>query len=165
MSSKPNKTIIVLVIIVGLIYIISRTWPYYIKLFVILCIIFSIISIHGNKSSSKQHKVTPTNEQVPIVIDTKIKECLIRDGKLRKEIGNPLIIITRHNTACELCKPWENKVLIDDLFSGGNYKSGNYPLLSEAVKKGLFHPGCRHGCGTHYPELEKINRKYKKIKF
>ena len=29
-------------------------------------------------------------------------------------------------------------------------------LLSQAMAEGLFHPRCRHGLGTYYPELEDI---------
>lgn len=59
--------------------------------------------------------------------------------------------------ACKLCKPFERKVLIDDVYSGGKPDDGDYMLLSEAMKLGLFHPRCRHGLGTYYPELEEIN--------
>lgn len=82
---------------------------------------------------------------------------LTGQGEFRKEIGRTLILISRHNTACELCKPFEHKVLIDDVYSGGKPEDGDYMLLSEAMKLGLYHPRCRHGCGTYYPELEEIN--------
>lgn len=82
---------------------------------------------------------------------------LAGQGEFRKEIGRTLILISRHNTACELCKPFEHKVLIDDVYSGGKPEDGDYMLLSEAMKLGLYHPRCRHGCGTYYPELEEIN--------
>lgn len=51
----------------------------------------------------------------------------------------------------------KNKVLIDDVYSGGKQADGDYMLLSEAMRLGLFHPRCRHGLGTYYPELEDIN--------
>lgn len=79
------------------------------------------------------------------------------EGEFRKEIGETLVIISKHNTACELCQPFETKVLIDDVYSGGKAEDGDYMLLSEAMKLGLFHPRCRHGLGTYYPELEEIN--------
>lgn len=85
---------------------------------------------------------------------------MMGEGEFRKEIGNPLIIISKHNTACKLCKPWERRVLIDDVYSGGSQADGDYMLLSEAMKEGLFHPRCRHGSGTYYPELEEIDREY-----
>lgn len=82
---------------------------------------------------------------------------LMGEGDFRKYIGNPLVIITAHNTTCKLCKPFQNKVLIDDVYSGGTQDDGDYMLLSEAMEYGLFHPRCRHGSGTYYPELEDIN--------
>lgn len=82
---------------------------------------------------------------------------MMGEGEFRKSIGETLIIISRHNTACELCKPFESKVLIDDVYSGGKQSDGDYMLLSQAMQMGLFHPRCRHGLGTYYPELEDIN--------
>lgn len=82
---------------------------------------------------------------------------MVGEGEFRKEIGETLIIISKHNTACELCRPFETKVLIDDVYSGGKPEDGDYMLLSQAMKFGLFHPRCRHGLGTYYPELEEIN--------
>ena len=67
---------------------------------------------------------------------------LYAEGDFRKERGKSLVIVTKHNTACKLCQPWENKVLIDDVYSGDVSIKGsnkNYPLLSEAMKQGLFH--------------------------
>lgn len=77
------------------------------------------------------------------------------EGEFRKKIGVSLILMSKHNTACELCQPYEGKVLIDDVYSGGSKADGNYPLLSEAMKQGLYHPNCKHGHGTYYPELGK----------
>lgn len=83
---------------------------------------------------------------------------LIGEGEFRKQINNPLVIVSKHNTTCKLCEPWQGKVLIDDVYSGGKKEDGNYPLLSEAMEKGLFHPNCRHGLPSFYPELEDFNR-------
>ena len=82
---------------------------------------------------------------------------MVGEGEFRKAIGETLVIISRHTTSCELCKPWEGKVLIDDVYSGGTKADGAYMLLSEAMAQGLYHPRCRHGLGTYYPELEEIN--------
>lgn len=83
---------------------------------------------------------------------------MVGEGEFRKSIGETLVIISHHATACKLCRPFERKVLIDDVYSGGKPDDGDYMLLSEAMKLGLFHPRCRHGLGTYYPELEDINR-------
>lgn len=81
---------------------------------------------------------------------------LMGEGDFRKEIGNPLVIVTTHGGACKLCTAWQDKVLIDDVYSGGTKEDGDYPLLSEAMKQGFLHPNCRHGLATYYPELEGI---------
>ena len=78
------------------------------------------------------------------------------EGEFRKELGETLVIISKHATSCKLCKPFENKVLIDDVYSGGTPDDGDYMLLSQAMAEGIFHPRCRHGLGTYYPELEDI---------
>ena len=78
------------------------------------------------------------------------------EGEFRKELGETLVIISSHATSCKLCKPFEHKVLIDDVYSGGTPDDGDYMLLSQAMAEGLFHPRCRHGLGTYYPELEDI---------
>lgn len=78
------------------------------------------------------------------------------EGEFRKYLGETLVIISKHATSCKLCKPFENKVLIDDVYSGGTPDDGDYMLLSQAMAEGLFHPRCRHGLGTYYPELEDI---------
>lgn len=78
---------------------------------------------------------------------------LMGEGELRKQIGVSTIQMSKHTTSCKLCKPWEGKILIDDVYSGGSPKDGDYPLLSDAMKKGLYHPSCRHGHSTYFPEL------------
>lgn len=81
---------------------------------------------------------------------------LMGEGEFRKKIGNSLVIISKHGTACKLCQAWEGKILIDDVYSDGKKEDGNYTLLSKAMKEGLYHPNCRHGLGTYYSELDDI---------
>lgn len=81
---------------------------------------------------------------------------LMGEGEMRKKIGETLIKISKHGGTCPLCAKWEGKVLIDDVYSGGTAEDGPYPLLSEAMAAGLYHPRCRHGCNTYYPEIEDI---------
>jgi len=81
---------------------------------------------------------------------------MIGEGEFRKKIGNHLIKITKHGGTCPLCAKWEGRVLIDDVYSGGTKEDGNYPLLSEAMAAGLYHPRCRHGAGTYYPEINDV---------
>lgn len=43
---------------------------------------------------------------------------------------------------------WFN--FIDNVYSGGSAKDGKYPLLSEAIEGGLFHPRCKDSTSTYY---------------
>lgn len=90
------------------------------------------------------------------ILDYDLVILLKRDGKQRKKLKRPLIQITSHGGACPICQKWEKEILIDDIYSGGTKKDGNYELLSKAIEMGLFHKGCRHGLTTYYPEVENI---------
>lgn len=78
---------------------------------------------------------------------------LMGEGEMRKKLGNPLVYISRHNGACDKCAPWQGRVYIDDVYSGGTEEDGKYPLLSTAIDGGLFHPRCQHGSSTYYPDI------------
>lgn len=54
------------------------------------------------------------------------------------EHGEDLIQISYHTPTCEMCAPWNGKVLS---LTG---KTPGYPTLTEAEGAGLFHPNCRH---------------------
>lgn len=75
---------------------------------------------------------------------------LMGEGEMRKKLGNPLVYISKHGGACDKCTPWEGRVYIDDVWSGGKVEDGQYPLLSIAIEGGLFHPRCQHGSSTYY---------------
>ena len=81
---------------------------------------------------------------------------LMGEGDFRKSIGRTLVKVTTHGGACKLCTAWQGKVLVDDVYSGGE-PDGKHQLLSEAMKQGFLHPNCRHGLATYYPELEGIS--------
>ncbi len=81
---------------------------------------------------------------------------LMGEGDFRKSIGRVLVQSTSHGGACPICQKWENKIFIDDVYSGGTKKDGKYMLLSEAMKQGFLHPNCRHGLTTYFPELDDI---------
>jgi len=63
------------------------------------------------------------------------------------EQGHDLIKVSTHRGACELCQPWQGKILS---ITG---KTEGYPTLEEAKAEGLFHPRCRHAYGL-YVDLE-----------
>ena len=81
---------------------------------------------------------------------------LMGEGDFRKSIGRSLVKVTSHGGACKICTKWQGKVLVDDVYSGGE-PDGKHQLLSEAMKEGFLHPNCRHGITTYYPELEGIS--------
>jgi len=64
------------------------------------------------------------------------------------EQGHDLIKVSTHRGACELCQPWQGKILS---ITG---KTKGYPTLEEAKAAGLFHPNCRHAYGL-YIDLDK----------
>ena len=80
-----------------------------------------------------------------------------RDSKIRKDTKRNLVQITTHSDSCNVCKKWEGQILVDDVFmpAKGNY---NYNYLSDAIKSGLFHNGCRHGMTNYYPEFKDNQR-------
>lgn len=78
---------------------------------------------------------------------------LMGEGNRRKELGISTVIVTPHATACEMCRPWQGVVLIDDVYSGGKQEDGEYPLLSKAIEAGLFHPNCEDILATWFPGI------------
>jgi len=64
------------------------------------------------------------------------------------EQGHDLVKVSTHIGACELCQPWQGKILS---ITG---KTEGYPTLEEAKAAGLFHPNCRHAYGL-YIDLDK----------
>lgn len=75
---------------------------------------------------------------------------LMGEGEMRKKLGNSLVYVSKHGGACDKCTPWEGRVYIDDVWSGGTEEDGKYPMLSTAIAGGLFHPRCHHGVSTYY---------------
>ncbi len=78
------------------------------------------------------------------------------EGDKRKEWGITTVILNKRSNPCPLCAPFVGKVFIDDIWSGGS-KDGispvtgiKYPLLSEAVAQGLYHPNCRDSHTTYF---------------
>lgn len=89
---------------------------------------------------------------------------LMGEGEMRKKLGNPLVYISKHGGACDKCTPWEGRVYIDDVWSGGKEDDGEYPLLSTAVAGGLFHPRCHHGASTYYEDINEEPKEVTKAK-
>jgi hypothetical protein len=63
------------------------------------------------------------------------------------EHGYDLVRVSAHFRACELCVPWEGRVL-----SQSGQEPG-YSSLDEAISAGLFHPNCAHDISAYIPGL------------
>ena len=78
------------------------------------------------------------------------------EGSMRDEWDIPTVIMNKRNCPCPLCAPFVGKVFIDDVWSGGS-KDGispvtglKYPLLSDAISQGLYHPCCKDVHSTYF---------------
>lgn len=85
---------------------------------------------------------------------------LMGEGSRRDEWGIHLVTVNKRHNACPKCAQYVGKVFIDDVYSGGTKADGDYPLLSDAIKSGLFHPNCKDGTSTYYPELDELEKVY-----
>lgn len=74
-------------------------------------------------------------------------------GEMRQDWGISTVILNKRTSACPLCAPFVGKVFIDDVWSGGTSKDGNYPLLSSAIAAGLYHPNCKDSHTTYFPGI------------
>ena len=78
---------------------------------------------------------------------------LMGSANKREEWGIHTVKISSHNSACPMCIQWQGKVYIDDVYGSGTKEESKitgYPLLSVAVKGGMFHPNCKNGLSTYY---------------
>lgn len=104
---------------------------------------------------------------------------LMGSANKRMEYGIHTVKVSSHNSACPMCIQWQGKVYYDDVYGAvmvqekmGIAGFKKYPLLSEAVKGGMFHPNCKNGCSTYYEginqppkeptkeEIEEMTRRY-----
>lgn len=75
------------------------------------------------------------------------------EGTKRQEWGISTVIVNKRNGACPKCARFCGRVFIDDVWSGGKKSDGNYPLLSSAIAQGLYHPRCKDGHSTFFPDI------------
>ena len=79
---------------------------------------------------------------------------LLADGNFRNEMGVHTVKVSSYGMCSPTCAPWQGRVYVDDVYSGGTAKEAeelHLPLLSTAIQGGLFHPNCRHHLSTYYP--------------
>lgn len=91
---------------------------------------------------------------VDMAIRTASKQAYLqREGQKRQEWGIHTVIVNKRGNPCPKCLPFVGKVLIDDVWSGGSQKDGNYPLMSYAIECGLYHPRCHDSHTTYFPGI------------
>ncbi len=97
---------------------------------------------------------------------------LLGEAQKRERMGIDTVLVSQYGACSNTCLPWQGLVYIDDVWQpyhgdsnaamGGSYgyslNGRSYPLLSVAVRGGLFHPNCRHTASTW---IEGVSRKPK----
>lgn len=98
---------------------------------------------------------------------TSTRAMLQGEAKRRYELGIDTVMTSQYGGCSETCLPWQGRVYIDDVFTEwngettgergkSNYCDKWFPLLSFAIKKGLFHPNCRHTLLTYIDGVTKL---------
>ncbi|MBQ1474277.1 MAG: minor capsid protein [Ruminococcus sp.] len=88
-----------------------------------------------------------------MAIRTANKRAYLRgQGEKMQEWGMSTVIINRRHGACGRCADFVGMVFIDDVYAGGKKSDadGKYPLLSDAMKAGLFHPRCKDSSSPYF---------------
>lgn len=91
----------------------------------------AVISKNGNKLDLRNYAETLARTEMTKAYNT---------GHINRmmESGQDLVQVSDHHRECQLCRPWENRILS---ITG---KTKGYPTVDEAEKAGLLHPNCRH---------------------
>ena len=98
------------------------------------------------------------SDYADMAVKTANKRAYLRgEGEKRAEWGISLVVVNSRQGGCPDCAKYIGKVFIDDVYSNGKKSDGNYPLLSTAIKNGLFHPRCKDSTSTYYPELDDLD--------
>lgn len=98
------------------------------------------------------------SDYADMAVKTANKRAYLRgEGEKRAEWGVSLVVVNSRQGGCPDCAKYIGKVFIDDVYSNGKKSDENYPLLSTAIKNGLFHPRCKDSTSTYYPELDDLD--------
>ena len=109
--------------------------------------------------NGSRHTIT---DYADMAIKTASKRAYLQgEGKMRGEWEIYTVILNKRACPCPLCAPFVGKVFIDDVWSGGQGVAGTdygispvtgikYPLLSAAIRQGLYHPRCRDVHTTYF---------------
>ena len=65
--------------------------------------------------------------------------------------GYDLVQVSSHGGGCDLCQPWDGKVLS---MTGATH---GYPTVSEAEMAGVFHPNCKHRLLPYHIEFQQFD--------
>lgn len=98
------------------------------------------------------------SDYADMAVKTANKRAYLRgEGEKRAEWGVSLVVVNSRQGGCPDCAKYIGKVFVDNVYSNGKKSDGNYPLLSTAIKNGLFHPRCKDSTSTYYPELDDLD--------
>lgn len=103
------------------------------------------------------------SDYADMALKTAVKRAYLQgEGQMRQQWGISTVILNKRTDACPKCARFAGRVYIDDVWSGGSAKDGDYPLLSEAIRQGLYHPRCRDSHTTFFegitPEPEAVTK-------
>lgn len=87
------------------------------------------------------------------------RAALTAEGDARRDWGVHTVFVNYRVDACPECMQWVGRVLVDDVYGGGTAeesKETGYPLLSDAMAQGLFHPNCRDTCSTYFEGISEL---------
>lgn len=95
------------------------------------------------KHTSDGRSISLTSYAEAVTRESSQEALLIGESEAAKAAGQYLVQISAHYSACPLCVPWQNAILVDDVYADGK-PDGVHPLMSVAKAAGLFHYNCRH---------------------
>lgn len=79
---------------------------------------------------------------------------LTGEASKRDEWGVSTVIVNKRGVACPRCLQWVGRVFYDDVWGSAPIPSpAKYPLLSEAVAGGLYHPNCKDIHTTYFEDV------------
>lgn len=90
------------------------------------------------------------------------RAAMVAEGDARRDWGVHTVFVNYRADACPECMQWVGRVLIDDVYGGGTAeesKDSGYPLLSEAMAQGLFHPNCEDTMSTYFEGISELPEK------
>lgn len=98
------------------------------------------------------------SDYADMAIKTANKRAYLRgEGEERAKYGLFLVVVNSRQGGCPKCAEYIGKVFIDDVYSGGTQSDGKYPLLSNAIAGGLFHPRCKDSTSTYYEGITTLS--------